>query len=230
MKTIGMLAGMSYESTISYYQYLNEEVQRQLQGSHSAKIMMYSYDYFELEEHLIHNDWLSIEKILVQQGLKLKNAGADFLMICANTMHILANQVQKQVGLPLINIVDATKEAIIAQQLNKVLLMGTKYTMESNMYPKALIEAGIEVILPNQREQAMIHRTIYKELIKGIQSHESKQKFIDLINQYEQNGVQGVILGCTEIPLLIHKDDVHMPLFDTTKLHALAAVKFALEK
>jgi aspartate racemase len=230
MKTIGMLAGMSYESTLSYYQYLNEEVQRRLRGSHSAKILMYSFDYYDLEVSLEKNDWLAIENNLIQQGLKLKEAGADFLMICANTMHILANQVHEKVGLPLVHIVDATKEAISNHKLKKVLLLGTKYTMESDMYPNQLLKAGVEVVIPNAREKAMIHRTIYNELIKGIRSSDSKQRFVELIYAYEKLGVEGVILGCTEIPLLIQQNDIGIPLFDTTKIHALAAIQFALEK
>jgi aspartate racemase len=230
MKTIGMLAGMSYESTLSYYQYLNEEIQRLLKGSHSAKILMYSFDYYDLEVSLEKNDWLAIENNLIQQGLKLKEAGADFLMICANTMHILANQVHEKVGLPLVHIVDATKEAISNHKLKKVLLLGTKYTMESDMYPNQLLKAGVEVVIPNAREKAMIHRTIYNELIKGIRSSDSKQRFVELIYAYEKLGVEGVILGCTEIPLLIQQNDIGIPLFDTTKIHALAAIQFALEK
>jgi aspartate racemase len=228
MKTIGLLGGMSWESTLEYYRLINLEVKSRFGGSHSAKILMYSFDYHELELLLEQDRWDEITKLLVYHGKKLKESGADVLVICANTMHIVANEVEKQVGLPLIHIAKATLNEVQNLGLKKVLLIGTMYTMKSTLYPDIFSDQDVSIITPDTRDQALIHRTIYKELILGIFTNESKENFIEIINKSKLMGVQGVILGCTEIPMLIQQQDLDIPLFNTMKVHVKAAVDFAI--
>lgn len=230
MKTIGLLGGMSYESTTAYYQLINRQVQEQLGGSHSAKLLLYSFDYHELEMLLNEQKWDQISMMLVKQGKKLKRAGAEMLVLCANTMHIIAEQVEEQVGLPIIHIAKATAEAIKEENIHRILLMGTTYTMQSNMYPHILDTYNIQTVIPDGFEQAFIHQTIYEELIKGVYKESKKSAFIDMIEKYGLLGVQGVILGCTEIPLLIKKEDVTLKRFDTLDIHVKAIVKAMLNK
>ncbi|MDI6453195.1 aspartate/glutamate racemase family protein [Peloplasma aerotolerans] len=228
MKTIGLLGGMSWESTLEYYRLINLEVKRQLGGSHSAKILMYSFDYHELEILLEQNKWDEITQQLVNHGKKLKESGAEILLICANTMHIVADEVEKQVGIPLIHIAKATLNQVKYLDLTNVLLVGTIYTMKSTLYPNIFSHQDVSVIVPDIRDQAMIHRTIYHELILGIFSNESKVKFIEVINKAKLKGIQGVILGCTEIPMLIRQQDLDIPLFNTMEIQVKAAVDFSL--
>lgn len=230
MKTIGMLGGMSFESTLEYYRLINEEVKRRLGGSHSAKIAMISFDYHVLERLLEKGDWDQIADLLSQEGRHLKDMGADMLVICANTMHVIADRVEKACDLPLIHIVKATLSEAKKRHLTKVALLGTMYTMESPLYPSIFKEDGIEVILPDKRDMAMIHRTIYTELILGTLKDESREKFLEVIFKLREKGAQGVILGCTEIPLLIHEKHLPgFPVLNTMKLHAFAAVDAAIE-
>ncbi|MFH0767273.1 MAG: aspartate/glutamate racemase family protein, partial [Bacillota bacterium] len=224
VKTIGLLGGMSWESTLEYYRLINLYTKDLFGESHSAKCILYSFDYHELELLLHQNRWDEITKQLVEHGKKLKAYGADFLVICANTMHIVAADVEKQVGLKIVHIVEATRNEIIKLGLSKVGLLGTKFTMESSMYPKMMEIHDIEVILPTKKEQKLIHQTIYQELILGNYSNESKNKFIEIIHDMKQRGAEGVILGCTEIPLLIHDKDVDIAVLNTMKIHAFAAV------
>lgn len=226
MKTVGLLGGMSYESTLVYYQKINQEIQKIFGGSHSAKILMYSYDYAILEEILVKDQWNLIIDELVDKGLKLKQAGADFIVLCANTMHIVADEVEHQIGLPLLHIAKATRDYALDQNMKKVLLLGTTYTMNSSLYPQLFNEKEIVVITPSPREKAFIHRTIYHELIKGIYSFESKEKFLDIISHYQKENIDGVILGCTEIPLLIKQEDIHVPLLNTLDLHVKSIVQY----
>jgi aspartate racemase len=228
MKTIGLLGGMSWESTLEYYRLINLEVKRQLGGSHSAKILMYSFDYHELELLLEQDRWDEITKLLVYHGKKLKESGAEILLICANTMHIVADEVEKQVGIPLVHIAKATLNQVKYLDLTNVLLVGTIYTMKSTLYPNIFSHQDVSVIVPDIRDQAMIHRTIYHELILGIFSNESKVKFIEVINKAKLKGIQGVILGCTEIPMLIQQQDLDIPLFNTMEIQVKAAVDFSL--
>lgn len=229
MKTIGILGGMSWESTTEYYKLINTYTKEALGGSHSAKIMMYSYDYHELEYMLEHHQWKEIAKSLSYEAERLRAAGADFLVIGANTMHLVAEEVEKASGLEVLHIAKTTRAEILIKGLNKVGLIGTKYTMESSMYPDILKEFQIEVILPSESEQNLIHDVIYHELILGKFKLSSKQKFIHIIKKLISQGAQAIILGCTEIPLLISHDDVEVPLLNTMELHAKHAVLKALE-
>jgi len=229
LKTIGILGGMSWESTTEYYKLINIYTKTALGGAHSAKIIMYSYDYHELEFLLENNKWKVITESLINEAIKLRNAGADFLMIGANTMHLVADEVEKGSGLEVLHIAKTTRSEILLKGLNKIGLLGTKYTMESPMYPSILSEDQIEVILPTDSEQHLIHDVIYKELILGKFKLSSKQKFIHIIKKMIAQGAQGIILGCTEIPLLISHDDVEVPIFNTMELHVKHAVQKALE-
>lgn len=229
MKTIGFLGGMSYESTVEYYKKINQLVQNELGGSHSARLVMYSFDYDELEKLLEKSDWNKITERLVEEGLKLKQAGASYLVLCANTMHIVADQVEKQVGLPLIHIAKVTMKYAFDHGYKKVLLLGTKYTMDHLMYPNIFKEKNIDIITPHHDEKALIHQTIYQELIRGQFLDKSRQKFIQIIKKYELKGIEAVILGCTEIPLLIHQDDIELPILNTMDLHIKEIVYHMLE-
>lgn len=229
MKTIGILGGMSFESTTVYYQEINQLINKNLKSSHSAKILLYSFDYRELEILLEQNDWEKITHRLITQANKLKLAGADFLLIGANTMHIVADQIEEATQLKICHIVDATLENVKSLKLKKVLLLGTKYTMQSSIYQNRFEKQEIEVITPPTEDQDTIHDIIYNELILGDFKVSSKQKIIDIMKSSMKHGVQGFILGCTEIPLLIHEEDVDAPIFNTLKLHAKQAVKWMID-
>jgi aspartate racemase len=229
MKTIGMLGGMSFESTIDYYKLVNEGVRNQLNGSHSAKILMYSYDYADLELLLENNKWEEITNRLSEDAIKLKNQGADFLVICANTMHIVADEIEKRSKLKVIHIVKSTAAYALEKNIKKVLLLGTLYTMQSEMYPKIFNENLMELITPNKVDQAFIHRTIYLELIRGVISEDSKKRLLSIIKEHQKNGIEAVILGCTELPLIIKEKDLELPLINTLKIHVDAVVQYALE-
>lgn len=226
MKILGMLGGMSYESTLTYYQYINQGIQHRLKSSHSAKIYMYSFDYQELDDALHRHDWITIKKRLIEESLKLKNAGAQGLMLCANTTHLVADEVEKHVGLPLIHIADETAKVVKSLHLKRVGLIGTRYTMESDLYPSRLKQQGIDVIVPNPKDQETIHHIIYHELIRGQWHDSSRQKILTIIDNMH---VEGVILGCTELPLLIRPEDLWIHRFDTLKIHAEAAVDWMLQ-
>ena len=227
MKTIGILGGMSWESTVVYYTKLNQYVKETMGSEHSAKMLLYSFDYHELEVLLEKNDWTSIETRLIKEAKALETTGADCLLLGANTMHIAAHKVEQALKIPLIHIVKATREAVKNKGMKKVLLLGTMYTMQSDLYPNLFKEEEIEVVTPSKRNQASLHRIIYQELIKGNFLDASKQKVLEMIDQED---VDGVILGCTEIPLLIKQNDCQVPLLDTLELHVKAAVDFAINK
>ncbi|MEA3424534.1 MAG: aspartate/glutamate racemase family protein [Bacillota bacterium] len=227
MKTIGLLGGMSWESSLEYYRIINEEVRKRLGKSHSAKCLLYSFDFFEIEKLQNENRWDELEQILIKNALNLKNAGAEFLVICANTTHLYAQVIEEKAGIKVVHIADAVGKEIKQKGLSKVALLGTKYTMESEFYKNILKEKyNIDIIIPNIDKREIIHRIVYEELVKGILSEESKEKYVDIINGID---AEGVILGCTEIPLLIKQEDVSMPVFDTTAIHAIEAVDYALD-
>lgn len=230
MKTIGLLGGMSWESTLIYYKLLNQAVKEKLKGSHSAKIIMYSFDYAELEALLNQNAWQDIYQILLDKSQKLIDQGADLIVLCANTMHIIAKRLAAEIRVPLIQITEATAEKVVERKLKKVALIGTKYTMQSTIYQAAFEHTLVEVFIPNLETQDMIHHTIYNELIKGVFLKERRDQFIEMINQLAKQGVEGVIMGCTEIPLLIQEKDVSIPLFDTLSIHVDAIIKAAFSE
>ena len=229
MKTIGMIGGMSWESSIEYYRIINETVRDELGGLHSAKSIMYSVEFAEIET-LQHQDrWDDAAKIMIAAAQSVENGGADFGIICTNTMHKLYDIVQQNIRIPLLHIADATAEAIQAAEINKIALLGTRFTMVENFYKGRLVENyGLEVIIPPEADMEIVHRVIYDELCAGIIDSESKQNYAEIIERLVADGAQGIILGCTEIGLLVKQEDSPVPLFDTTEIHAKAAVRYAL--
>jgi aspartate racemase len=228
MKTIGLIGGMSWQSTIDYYRIINEAVVSRTEERHSAKIVIYSVDFKEVEDFLINKDFTGLTTLLINSARKLEMAGAELLMIGANTMHFAAESVKESLSIPLINIVDETIKIIRAKNLTKVGLLGTKFTMEQDFFKKRLIANGVAVNVPGLEDRNFIHHVIFKELFSAYINPESKKRFLSIMDAMAVDGAQGIILGCTEIPLLIKKEDTALPVFDTTKIHALAAVELAL--
>ena len=229
MKTIGMIGGMSWESSIEYYRIVNETVKEKLGGLHSAKSLMYSVDFAEIEALQHAGRWEEATQAMINAARHVEAGGADFVIICTNTMHKMADQVEVAVGIPLLHIADATAEAIKAQGLNKVGLLGTKYTMEDDFYRGRLVEKhGLEVLIPEADDREMVHRVIYDELVLGNIKAESREHYKRIIEKLISWGAQGIILGCTEIGLLVKEEDSRVPTFDTTYIHAVSAVERAL--
>ena len=228
MKTIGLIGGMSWESTTLYYQLINREVARRLGGLSSARLNLVSLDFQDIAQRQRAGDWAGMSAILRQAARHLKDTGAQCLLIGTNTMHKLAPEVQADAGIPLIHIADVTADAIIAQGLDTVGLMGTRFTMEEAFYVQRLRERGILCVLPNEAQRIEIHRIIFEELCQGEISDSSRRWFSDCIADLQARGAQGVVLGCTELPLIVRPQDSCLPTFDTTALHAMAAVDFAL--
>lgn len=228
MKTIGLIGGMSWESTVTYYELINEAVKQELGGLHSAKILLYSVDFAEIEEYQAKGQWDASAEVLAKAAENLEKAGADLLLICTNTMHKVAPQVQKAVSIPLVHIAEATAAALQEKSITKVGLLGTKYTMTQEFYKNKLIEAGIEVVIPDSQGVETVNDVIYHELCLGKICQKSKAAFLQIIHQLAAEGAQGVILGCTEIGLLVQQADTKLPVFDTTFIHATRAAKLAL--
>ncbi|MDD2969774.1 MAG: aspartate/glutamate racemase family protein, partial [Lachnospiraceae bacterium] len=216
MKTIGMIGGMSWESTITYYQIMNEVVKEELGGLHSAKIIMYSVDFSELEQCLAMNDWDKIREILTDIAKRLEAAGADFIAICTNTMHKVAPQIQEQIRIPILHIADATADALCEDGVKKVGLLGTKYTMTQDFYKDRLTNRGLEVMIPDADDIEILNRIIFDELCLGIIKDYSRDEYKRIIETLSANGAEAVILGCTEIGLLISQNDSKVKLYDTT--------------
>ncbi|MEG0274646.1 MAG: aspartate/glutamate racemase family protein [Longicatena sp.] len=229
MKTIGLIGGMSWESTVSYYRIINEEVKKRLGGLHSAKILLYSVEFDEIEKCQAKGEWEKSARILGNAAQNLEGAGADFILICTNTMHKVAPQIAAMIQVPLIHIADATAEELIQQNIHRVGLLGTKYTMTEEFYKQRLVDKGINVLIPNEEDIESINNTIFKELCLGEVNDGSRETFKIIIDKLKQEGAEGIILGCTEIGLLIHPTDVFIPVFDTTLIHAKSAVKLALD-
>ncbi len=229
MKTIGLIGGMSWESSIEYYRLINETARDRLGGLHSAKSVMYSVDFAEIEMLQHQGKWDQATRMMIDVAKNVERGGADFVIICTNTMHKMANDVQQAIDIPLLHIADATAEKIKAQGLNKVGLLGTKFTMEQGFYRGRLVDQhGLEVIIPDDRQREMVHRVIYDELCVGQVEAGSKAQYLDIMAEFVDDGAQGIILGCTEIGLLVGEEDCQVPLFDTTYIHAVAAVEYAL--
>ena len=230
MKTIGLIGGLSWESSAVYYRIINELVRDKLGGTHSAKIIMYSVDFSEFEQLQHQGDWDKLTELMIDAGTRLKNGGAEFIVICTNTMHKTAEAVENQVGIPLLHIADAAATEVKKMGLQKVALLGTRFTMEQDFYKARLQEKhGIEVVIPDRGEREVIHSVIYNELVLGKVLDSSREAFVKIIGRMNDIGAEGVVLGCTEIPLLISQKDSAIPIFDTTRLHALAAVEFSLK-
>ena len=229
MKTIGMIGGMSWESTLEYYRIVNEEVKDRLGGFHSAKCVLYSVDFAEIEKMQHENKWDEATKSMIDAAHRVERGGAEFILICTNTMHLMAEDVLKSVGIPLLHIVDVTAEEIKKKGFNRVGLLGTRFTMEHHFYKNRLKEKhGIKAIIPSEEERKIIHDILYNELCLGDIKGSSRKKFRKIIENLVSQGAQGVILGCTEIPLIVDQKDYSIPLFDTTRIHSKAAVDFAL--
>ena len=230
MKTIGLLGGMSWESTVGYYRAINEGVKEQLGGLHSAKIAMVSVDFEPIEKLQHAGDWDGTAKILVDAAKGVQAAGADFLLICTNTMHKVAPQIEQALDIPLLHIADATAEELLTKGIKKVGLLGTGFTMEQDFYKGRLSEKfGLEVVVPNQTDRDIVHRVIYEELCLGKIESDSKIEYLRIIDALAEQGAEAVILGCTEIGMLVQQQDTQVPLVDTTMIHAQKAIERALK-
>lgn len=229
MKTIGLLGGMSWESTLPYYRHINEAVRERLGGLHSARLVLYSLDFHEIEALQRQGDWAAAGTLLADAARHLESAGADFLLLCTNTMHKVADAIEAASALPLLHIADPTAAAIQAAGLQRIGLLGTRFTMEQPFYRQRLEDRhGIQVLVPDEPDRAEVHRVIYEELCRGVVSEASRQAYRQVITRLVARGAQAVILGCTEIGLLVRADDAEVPLFDTCVLHAQAAAERAL--
>lgn len=230
MRTIGLIGGTTWVSTVEYYRIINEMIQRKLGKTHSAHCIIYSIDFEEIiQKHL--DEWDVIADSFTNIAKKLEQAGCDFVALCANTPHKIAEDIQKNIDIPLLHIVDATANTIIHEKINCIGLLGTKYTMGEKFFRQRLKEKfEIDTIVPDTKDQSIIHEIIFRELAYEIKKETSKKKYIDIINRMVDNGAEGIILGCTEIPLLINQEDLTIPLFDTTKIHAEAIAEYALER
>ena len=229
MKTIGLIGGMRWESTTSYYQIINETIKRELGGLHSAKILLYSVDFAEIEHYQAVGDWDKSAQVLADIAQRLEQAGADFIVICTNTMHKVAPQIQKKIAIPILHIAQATAQALVDDGIRKVGLLGTKYTMTQDFYKEKLLESGLEVLIPDQAGIADVNRIIYDELCLGDIRESSKQTYLTVIDDLKNAGAEAVILGCTEIGLLVKQSDIALPLYDTTVIHAEKAAKMGIE-
>ena len=229
MKTIGIIGGMSWESSAVYYDIINKTVKEKLGGHHSCECLMYSVDFAVIEKLQHEGNWGQLTRIMIDAARRLEKGGAELLVIATNTMHKMAPDVERNIGIPLIHIVDAIADKIRLQGLSKVALLGTRFTMEQDFYKGRLTEKhGIEVVIPDLPGVETIHRIIYQELVHGIIKEESRQEYLRIIQNLMNCGAQGIILGCTEIPLLVKQSDCAVPVFDTTTIHAVRAVEIAL--
>jgi aspartate racemase len=229
MKTMGLIGGMSWESSLEYYRIINQTVKERLGGFHSSECILYSVDFDEVEKLQHQGDWKELTRVMMDSAQKLERAGADFVIICTNTMHKMADDVQGAIKIPVLHIVDVTAEAIKNNGQTRVGLLGTKFTMEQDFYKGRLRKKhGLEVLVPSPEERQIVHDILYSELCLGEIKDLSKGKFKSVIHNLVDRGAQGVILGCTEIPLIVSQDDYAIPVYDTTMLHAVAAVDYAL--
>ncbi|HET9912458.1 MAG TPA: aspartate/glutamate racemase family protein [Anaerolineales bacterium] len=229
MKTIGLIGGMSWESSLEYYRILNETTKAKLGGLHSAKCILYSVDFAEIEALQHQDQWEEAAQLMIAAGQSLERAGAEFIILCTNTMHKLADEIQSNTRIPFLHIADATAQRIKAAGLRKIGLLGTRFTMEHDFYKGRLVDKhGFDVITPDNEDREMVHRIIYDELCLGIVKQESREQYMETMEKLVQAGAEGIILGCTEIELLVHDGDSQVPLFATTKIHAISAVEYAL--
>ncbi|MBS6955121.1 MAG: aspartate/glutamate racemase family protein [Enterocloster asparagiformis] len=229
MKTIGLIGGMSWESTVTYYRLINEAVKERLGGLHSAKILLYSVDFQEIEECQTRGEWDRSAAILGDAAKRLEGAGADCIVICTNTMHKVAPQIGEQISIPILHIAEATAKELTGRGISRVLLLGTRYTMQQDFYKEKLVERGLEVMVPGDADMEIVNRIIFNELCLGVISEDSKKEYLRIIEDQRNRGAQGVILGCTEIGLLISQADTDLPVFDTTQIHAARAAMWAVE-
>lgn len=229
MKVIGLIGGISWVSTADYYKLINEGINDRLGGLNFSECLIYSFNYADIKRNNENNDWDSTFKMLFKACEFLKSGGAEAIVLCANTMHFIAERLEKAIGLPIIHIATATAIEIQKQEIKKVGLLGTKFTMELDFFKDKLAEKGIEAIIPqNQEDKDFIHTTIFEELGRGLVTKSTKERYLAIANQLIKEGAEGIILGCTEIPLVIKPEDLLVPIFDTTLIHSNAAVEFQL--
>jgi aspartate racemase len=229
MKTIGLIGGMSWESSAEYYRIINQETNRRLGGVHSAQCLMWSFDFEEIKRLQHDGEWERLAELMKEAALRLERGGADFIVVCTNTMHRLADAISSAVSIPLLHIADPTAERIKASGFERVGLLGTAFTMEQDFYKGRLQQRhGLEVLVPDEEDRRVVHEIIYKELVLGQVRPESRQAYREIIARLNERGAQCIILGCTEIMLLVKDEDSAVPLFDTTTIHAVAAVEQAL--
>lgn len=229
MRTIGLLGGMSWESTVTYYQIINETIKARLGGLHSAKIFLHSVDFAEIEKHQSKGEWDKSAVILSKAAKSLEQAGADYIVICTNTMHKVAPDIEKEINIPIVHIADATAEELQKDGIKRVALLGTKYTMTQDFYKQRIQARGIEVMIPDAEDVDIVNQVIYDELCLGKISSVSRKEFVRIIAELQDEGAEGVILGCTEIGLLIGKEDSSLPVYDTAQIHARVAALKSLE-
>lgn len=229
LKTIGLIGGMSWESTVTYYKIINEVIKEKLGGLHSAKCVLYSVDFQEIEECQANGNWEKSGEILGEAANNLEKAGADFIVICTNTMHKVVSQIKEKISIPILHIAEMTVEKILEKGLKNIALLGTKYTMEQDFYKSKLIEKGINVIIPDKNDIEIINEVIYDELCLGTINSDSKKKFLEIVDKLRNKGAEGIILGCTEIGLLIKNEDTDVPLFDTAIIHAEQAAMYSIK-
>lgn len=230
MKTIGLIGGMSWESSLEYYRIINEEVKAKLGGLHSAKCILYSVDFEEIERCQAEGDWESSGKLLGDAALSLEKAGAEMILICTNTMHKVIGYIEEKVSLPILHIADSTAKQIQKSKISTVGLLGTKYTMEQDFYKTRIESNGIKVLIPNEADRKVINKVIYEELCLGEIQQSSREYYKKVIKGLVDDGAEGIILGCTEIGLLVKPEDSEVPLFDTAVIHAIESVNMAVEK
>lgn len=228
MKTIGMIGGMSWESTVTYYQVINETVKNRLGGLHSAKCLLYSVDFQEIEQYQASGKWDESGAVLAEVALSLEKGGADFIVICTNTMHKVVPIMEAKIHIPILHIAEATADELIQNRIHTVGLLGTKYTMMQDFYKSKLVERGIEVLIPSPEDMETVNTVIYQELCRGVISEKSREKYLRIIRDLGEKGAQGVVLGCTEIGLLVKQTDTPISLFDTTLIHAIKAAEYSL--
>lgn len=227
-RILGLVGGMSWHSTVDYYRLINEGVNQRLGGFESARLILHSLAFEEIKRNNDANDWDATLKIVVEACLHMKQGGAQAIVLCANTIHLIADRVEHAVGLPVIHIARAVADAARQKRIGKVALLGTKFTMEKDFFKEKLRAAGVEVIVPSEADRTFIHASIFDELVHGTLRPETKERYLRIIGELQKQGAEGAVLGCTEIPLLIKQEDLAIPCFDTTVLHARAAVDFAL--
>lgn len=228
MKTIGLIGGMSWESTVTYYQLINEGIKEALGGLHSAKVLLYSVDFYEIEALMSRGAWEEAADLLGGVAKRLEDAGADMVLICTNTLHKVAPQVQARLRVPLVHIAEAAAETLAARGITRVGLLGTKYTMTQEFYRDKLTERGIDVLIPEGEDIDLVNRVIFDELCLGIVKEDSKADYLRVIALLQSRGAQAILLGCTELGLIVSQEDISLPLFDTTVIHAKKAVELAL--
>jgi aspartate racemase len=228
MRTIGLLGGMSWESSIEYERLINTEVRRRLGGTHSADLLLRSYDFAAVEALQEADDWAGAGDLLARDAARLEAAGADLIVLCTNTMHRVADRIEAATTVPFLHIADATAAAVRAAGIDRVALLGTRYTMEQDFYRGRLERHGLTVVIPDDEDRARVHDVIYEELVRGVVRPESKRAYLDIIERQQAAGAAGIVAGCTEIELLVGPDDVEIPYFPTTRIHAMAAVDAAL--